>query len=198
MVCVAASGDDDAGNPGVLWEIPTSCVTPHCPSHDRVAKDCEDNQARQGCERQEDRSFRDSCQEILVEVYNTADIDTGLSIEGFEAEMLGVLRIKLSDIWTQEIRSSPAAGGILTDSQAGLGESCEGTAGSTKLAGHSDAHACDATETQCRADRWFGGLVPPSSPCRLNSSASGDTPASGDYVVEARLEASWGGCTLAR
>lgn len=194
MVCVAASDDGDAGNPGVLWEIPTAWLTPHsCSGHHGVAKDSGYNQARQGCERQEDRSFRDSCQKILVEVYNTADIDTGLSIEGFEAETLGVLRIKFSDIWTQEIYK-------LADTQAGLGESREGKAGSTEAADHSDAilHSCDAAETPCRTDRWFGEVMSPTSSCHHNSSASGDTPASGDYIVEARLEASWDGCTLAR
>lgn len=201
LVCVAASDDGDSGNPGVLWEIPTACVTPHsCPGHDGVAKDCGHNQARQGCERQEDRSFRDSCLEMLVEVYNAADIHTGLPIEGFEADTLGVLRIKFSDIWTQETRSRPAAGYKLADTQAGLGESREGKAGSTE-AGHSDAalHACDAAETPCRTDRWFGEVMSPSSSCQHNCSASENTPAaSGDYIVEARLEASWGGCTFAR
>ena len=168
-----------------------------------MTRDCGDNQAQgrlQECERQEDPSFQDSCQELLVEVYNTADMDTGLSIEGFEAEMLGVLRIKLSDIWTREIRYHPAAGCKLADTQAGLGESREGKVRSTQPAGHSDAtsRACDVAETQCRTDRWFGGIVPPSSSCQHNSNASGGIPASGDYIVETRLEVTWCGCTLAR
>lgn len=206
-VCLAASHDGDAGNPGVLWDIPTLCVTPHsCPSHGGAAKDCGDNQARgderrEGSKRQGD-DLRASCQqEITVEVYNTADMDTGLSIEGFEAEMLGVLRIKLSDIWTQEIRPHPTAGCQLADAQqAGLGESGEGKAGSTKPDGHSDAtlHACDAAETRCRTDRWFGGIVSPSCSFQHDSSVSGRIPASGDYMVEARLEASWVGCALDR
>lgn len=186
-------------------------MTPHsCPSRGGVAKACgdKDNEAegrlQQGCEPQKEEglSFRDSRQEdILLEVYNTANMDTGQSIDGFEAERLGVLRIKLSDMWTQEICSKPAAGFKLADLQPGSGESHAGRAGSTTQASHSDAasHACEAAETQqCRTDRWFGGIVSPSCSFHHNGSASGNVPLSGEYIVEARLEASWGGCTLGR
>ena len=215
-VCLAASNDGDAGNPGVWWKIPTSYMTPDsCSRRCGVAKVCgdEDEEAegrrQQRCERQkeEDLSFRDSCQEdILLEVYNTADMDTGMSIDGFEAERLGVLRIKLSDIWTQGISSQPAAGRIRAGSQPGAGEPRAGHADSTTMpAGYSDAtlHACEAGEAetqQCRTDRWLGGIVSPSCSRQHNGSASADSgiPASDQYIVEARLEASWGGCTCGR
>lgn len=173
-------------------------MRPRCDKHAH----CGENQAHSG--RQVQQQQEQNCtspeesDEILFEMFDTAGRDTaGLPIEGFEAELLGVLRVKLSDIWVEE--SDHQTSSCCSDVHGSLSDSAARRDDSTACAGRPDATAVyvdGATETRRRKDRWFGGIVSPSCSCQQGD-ANGNSPASG-FFVEARLEVSWDGCRVQR
>lgn len=132
------------------------------------------------------------CTEVTLEIYNQTDIDSGMSIEGFDTEMVGVLRVKLSDMFADH--------GVHTRGDS-LKVVANGPAAATKPGGqpHDHRDASPNSETRARLtrflrhrrDRWFGGVLSPSF-CSQDD-PSGDCAAS-SVVVEARLEVAWDGC----
>lgn len=136
------------------------------------------------------------CTEITLEIYNRTDLDSGMSIEGFDTEMVGVLRVKLSDVFADH--------GVHTEGDS-LQVVANGHAAATKPGGqpHDHPDASPNAETRARLtrflrhrrDRWFGGVLSPTfcSQDDLSGDSCGDNAAS-SVVVEARLEVAWDGC----
>ena len=153
---------------------------------------------------------------MLLEIFNASLPKTGSSIDSFDAEMLGVLRIKLSDLWplvgTARYRGSVGereicdmesesdctlSGGNLSEIDTTLTDatrddwlyvnaSASGSSGGVPVA---QPEPEGSHLHHHRSDRWFGGVVSPlsSSPQRNKSPGANGTNAS-TFSVEARLE----------
>lgn len=203
LVCALAftpvvPDEGDVSHSGVWWEIPRSWTnSPHdggsC--HPRLGYGWENRQGKVP-QKQEGVCRAEDCAEVALEIYNQTDLDSGMSIEGFDTEMVGVLRVKLSDMFADH--------GALTRGD-GLQVAANGHAAPTKPGGqpqnHPDASPNAGTCTRLtkllrhRRDRWFGGIVSPS----ISSQDDPGGDYGGDYaassvVVEARLEVAWDGC----
>lgn len=164
--------------------------------HPALGQTGRDKRTRQEHGRQQQVcSYGEDCAEMLLELYNTPNADTGLPLDQFNTEALGVLRVKVSDILTQNVDVQRAG---YVDGRGRLEKFAIGNSGLTTSCARSESPrrpecAYTAAETSwCRTDQWFGGVISPL--CTHQRVESGDLPSTGGFVVEARLEAIWVGC----
>lgn len=132
--------------------------------------------------------------DILLEIFNTSTLNAGLSIDGFDAELLGVLRVKLSDIWSRAPSTQYRACDDKREvcGEIGFRSNLTPSSDSRSIAGTCKDLNQSEKSHRHRIDRWFGGIVSSScsSPQGLRTRAANGTSA---FSVEARLEIIWGG-----
>lgn len=175
-----APGIFDVDNRGVFWEVPAP----------RTRSGSEDKPAGSGPRVTRERPADDAGdEEVVLEIYNTTDTDTGLPIEGFDAQVLGVLKVSLSDLRGGEREARPPDG---ANSQGRSGQTALESAFSMASVGVRPDCTGRGEASWVRTDQWFGGVVSPA--CSYRHGASRDSPVSGGFVVEARVEVVWRGC----
>lgn len=194
--CPTELDSEDVENSGIYWQIPESSRKANFPG--KEAPQVQERQGKvQGWLRREDY------EDVLLEVYNTTDEDTGLPIEGFDAELLGVVRMKLPDLCADKCHTQPT--GDIDIKQEG-DEKTVGQVGSITPVDRTDTLQRQITDTganngarkrRCREDRWFCEVVHPPC-CHRHSSAGRDSPVTRGIVLEARLEVIFSGCEVER
>lgn len=141
---------------------------------------------------------------LLLEFYNDANVgrDSGEPIEGFEAEALGVLRVNLSEFLMPNFDEQPADHFDAPEDVPKRRSivSCVGANrrndGMGPDLGELRPHAQKCTQDggakswQRTKERWVGGIVHPT--CGSHQGRHGADSSSRGFVVEARLEMTWG------
>lgn len=186
------------GNPGVWWNVPTSCIKQHCGDR-ATAEEAHWTQLDQEQYQSSGLDLDDDNSDIVIEIFNTSTLNAGLSIDGFDAELLGVLQVKLSDIWSRASSSQYRACDDKRQACDEIGSRSNPTqsSDSRSIAGTREDRNQPKRSHRRRIDRWFGGVVASScSPPRgVRTRAANNSSA---LSVEARLEIIWGGTEMER
>lgn len=179
------------GNPGVWWNVPTSCIDQQYGDR-ATAEEAHRTQLDQEQSQSSGLGLDNDNPDIVLEIFNTSTLKAGLSIDGFDAELLGVLQVKLSDIWSRACDDKRQA-----YDEIGSRSNLMSSSDSRSIAGTCEDRNQPRKSDRRRIDRWLGGVVT-SSCSSLRGVRTRAANGSSALFVEARLEIIWGGTGIER